>query len=70
MFINESPIQCQIEYRAGSEQRTNSVGGMVHYIKTGEITTLITKAAVLAVQSGEEAITRKVLSSIDYFSTL
>ena len=34
MFINESPIQCQIEYRAGSEQRTNSVGGMVHYIKT------------------------------------
>jgi len=34
----------------------------------GEITTLITKAAVLAVQSGEEAITRKVLSSIDYLS--
>jgi len=34
MFINESPIQCLIEYCAGSEQRTNSVGGMVHYIRT------------------------------------
>ena len=34
LFINESPIQCNIEYCAGSEQRANSVGGMVHYIKT------------------------------------
>lgn len=34
----------------------------------GEIITLITKAAVLAIQTGEEYINRKVLTSVDYLS--
>lgn len=34
----------------------------------GEIITLITKAPVLAIQSGEETISKKVLSHVDYLS--
>ena len=34
----------------------------------GEIITLLTKAAVLAIESGEEVINKKILARIDYLS--
>jgi hypothetical protein len=34
----------------------------------GEIITLITKAALIAIQSGEETINKAVLSRVDYLS--
>jgi hypothetical protein len=34
----------------------------------GEIITLITKAAIIAIQSGEETISKTVLSRVDYLS--
>lgn len=34
----------------------------------GEIITLLTKAAILAIESGEEMINKKILARIDYLS--
>lgn len=69
-FISKNII-CQV---TGSQQCDPVTWQVVRFIldksegTIGEIITLLTKAAIIAIESGEEVINKKVLAHIDYLS--